>query len=213
MDPGFKGPLAGMASAMRVAQTDWILTVPCDGPLLPTDLAGRLIDAMTSGQTELAAATSGGRIQPVYALLPTGLADELKKEIASGSQKVEQWILGRGPALADFSDQRRRRSANINSSKMPSGSRARCRRRAGGKPHPRIDTISNQGPSRVGAHRVSWRRRTQATTVGGNQGLSSRKPWPPSDRAIQLGSGWCRDLSRGSRSPPGDPWDLALPPW
>jgi molybdenum cofactor guanylyltransferase len=114
MDPGFKGPLAGMASAMRVARTDWILTVPCDGPLLPTDLAGRLIDAMTSGQTELAAATSGGRIQPVYALLPTGLADELKKEIASGSQKVEQWMLGRGAALADFSDQPKA-FANINS--------------------------------------------------------------------------------------------------
>ena len=113
-EPGFKGPLAGMASAMRAAQTDWILTVPCDGPLLPPDLAVRLIDAMTSAPTDLAVATDGERIQPVYALLPTLLVDGLDEEVAAGLQKVEQWILSHRPALADFSDQRQAFS-NINS--------------------------------------------------------------------------------------------------
>jgi molybdenum cofactor guanylyltransferase len=113
-DPGFKGPLAGMASTMRAAQTDWILTVPCDGPLLPPDLAVRLIGAMTSAQSELAVATDGERIQPVYALLPTLLVDGLEDEIAAGLQKVERWILSHRPALVDFSDQRQAFS-NINS--------------------------------------------------------------------------------------------------
>ena len=39
---GFQGPLAGIATAMAVAETPWILTLPCDGPYPPADLAQRL---------------------------------------------------------------------------------------------------------------------------------------------------------------------------
>jgi len=34
----FDGPLAGMQAGMHHATTDWILSVPCDSPLLPLDL-------------------------------------------------------------------------------------------------------------------------------------------------------------------------------
>ncbi len=102
---GFKGPLAGIASAMRAASTDWIVTVPCDGPLLPGNLVSRLIDALTSNHADLAVATHGERIQPVYALLPVTLAPALDAEIERGTAKVETWMMQSCFALADFSDQ------------------------------------------------------------------------------------------------------------
>jgi molybdopterin-guanine dinucleotide biosynthesis protein A len=114
LDPGFSGPLAGMRSAMRTARTDWILTVPCDGPFLPSDLANRLIDAMMAADAPAAAATDGERIQPVYALLPVGLERELSADLAAGTHKVADWIMRHHPALADFSAQPNA-FANINS--------------------------------------------------------------------------------------------------
>lgn len=114
LDAGFKGPLAGIASAMHVAQTDWIVTAPCDGPLLPADLVRRLIETMRLHHANLAVATDGERIQPVYALLPVTLGPALDEALARGEQQVGRWILDAGPALADFSDQRMAFS-NINS--------------------------------------------------------------------------------------------------
>jgi molybdenum cofactor guanylyltransferase len=112
-DPGFNGPLAGMLSAMRTARTNWILTVPCDGPLLPPDLASRLVDALVSGGTSSATVTEGDRIHPVYALLPVSLEEALSAEIEAGTRKVGDWIARQRPALADFSD-RPRSFSNLN---------------------------------------------------------------------------------------------------
>lgn len=106
LDAGFKGPLAGIASAMHAARTDWIVTAPCDGPLLPPDLVSRLIETMRLHHADLAVATDGERIQPLYALLPVTLAPTLDEALAQGSHKVTAWILDAGPALADFGDQR-----------------------------------------------------------------------------------------------------------
>ncbi|HSO83080.1 molybdenum cofactor guanylyltransferase MobA [Thiocapsa sp.] len=113
-DPGFKGPLAGMLSAMREARTDWILTVPCDGPLLPSDLVSRLIAALASSDAPLATVIEGERIHPVYALVPVSLEKMLAADLAAGTRKVADWVTRHRPALADFSNQPRA-FANINS--------------------------------------------------------------------------------------------------
>ena len=42
----FQGPLAGFFSAMMKATTSHIITLPCDGPLLPSDLVERLTFAL-----------------------------------------------------------------------------------------------------------------------------------------------------------------------
>jgi molybdopterin-guanine dinucleotide biosynthesis protein A len=114
IDPGYKGPLAGMLSAMRAARTDWILTVPCDGPLLPPDLASRLITALMSGNAPLATVIERERIHPVYSLMPVSLEEALSADLAAGTRKVADWVARLGPALADFSD-RPQAFANINS--------------------------------------------------------------------------------------------------
>lgn len=110
----FQGPLAGFASAMEAARTPWILTVPCDGPFVAPDLVERLCAAVAGDRAELAVATDGVRLQPVYALLPVALAGSLRTFLDSGERKVDRWYAHHRVALADLSD-RPGCFANINS--------------------------------------------------------------------------------------------------
>ena len=50
---GFAGPLAGLQAALSVADTEWVVTVPCDSPNLPLDLVSRLHAAKKTLETNL----------------------------------------------------------------------------------------------------------------------------------------------------------------
>ncbi len=104
---GFQGPLAGFASAMEYVKTDYILTLPCDGPLLPLDLVGRMLKKISHYPTQahsLAVAHDGERIQPMYALIPVSLRQSLEKFLAKGERKIDLWYAGNETILVDFSD-------------------------------------------------------------------------------------------------------------
>lgn len=101
---GYQGPLAGFASGMQAAATSYIVTVPCDGPLLANDLVRRLCTALTRDGAEIAVAHDGDRLQPVYALIPTSLQPSLEAFLATGNRKIDQWYACHTIALADFSD-------------------------------------------------------------------------------------------------------------
>lgn len=99
----YDGPLAGMLSAMRAASTPYILTAPCDAPALPVDLAQRLCAALARVNADAAVAVSGGKMQPVFALLSTRLAGELQKFLEAGGRGVGEWMRRLPAASADFS--------------------------------------------------------------------------------------------------------------
>jgi molybdenum cofactor guanylyltransferase len=111
---GFQGPLAGFASAMGAVGTPWIATVPCDGPFLAPDLVKHLCAALRREGAELAVATDGRRVQPVYALLPVALAPSLHAFLGAGERKIDLWYARHRVALADLGD-RPESFANINS--------------------------------------------------------------------------------------------------
>lgn len=100
----FLGPLAGMLSVLRVAQTNYVLCVPCDAPLLPADLTARLWQALMDNQAQASVARSADGLQPVYALLDTALADHLHNYLNSGARKTADWLRAVTAAEADFSD-------------------------------------------------------------------------------------------------------------
>ena len=103
-DADFAGPLAGMAAGMHAAGEGWIVTVPCDSPLVPADLVLRLIRARDAGDAELAVASGAGRLQPVFALLPCSLASSLRRFLDSGERKIDRWYALHRLAVADFED-------------------------------------------------------------------------------------------------------------
>ena len=105
--PGdFAGPLAGMAAGLRACTTPWLLSVPCDGPWLPPDLAQRLGEAALAAGRDAAIAVAGGRRQPVHALLRSDLLESLLEFLRGDGRKVEDWLRTVGFAEAVFEDPR-----------------------------------------------------------------------------------------------------------
>lgn len=100
----FDGPLAGLLSAMRSAQTDYVLTIPCDCPLIDGALLGRLYMGLIAEGAEICSAHDGERLHPVFLIAECGLADDLAGYLASDQRKVETWLKSRRLAVADFSD-------------------------------------------------------------------------------------------------------------
>ena len=102
----FQGPLAGFLTGMRTSKTDYILTLPCDGPDLPDDLVSRLVNELenSQGENNLVVAHDGERLQPVHALIPTSLIESLEGFLANGDRKIDLWYAQHPMATADFSD-------------------------------------------------------------------------------------------------------------
>lgn len=103
---GYLGPLAGVASALAVIGTRYLLTAPCDSPLLPADLAARLSAALQRDRARIAVAHDGERQQPVFLLLERSLGPDLQDYLASGGRKIDQWFARHALAEADLSDRR-----------------------------------------------------------------------------------------------------------
>jgi molybdenum cofactor guanylyltransferase len=86
---GSVGPLAGVQAALNAARHDYVLSVPCDAPYLPADLAARLSAAM--GGADACVAVAEGRTQPVIALYRKSVLGRLNHYLASGERKVMDW--------------------------------------------------------------------------------------------------------------------------
>jgi len=100
--PDHPGPLAGMLSGLEHCPTPWLLTVPCDTPRFPPDLAARLAEALAAegahARIAMAAAPeteADGRTvlrrQPVFCLLHIELRDSLRRFVEEGGRKVGAW--------------------------------------------------------------------------------------------------------------------------
>ena len=100
----FNGPLAGMATCMKAAETEYIITVPCDSPLLPADYVQRMFDTLNEARAEICVAENEGRLQPVFALLRCTLLDSLTAYLADGGRKIDRWFEMHAMVCADFSD-------------------------------------------------------------------------------------------------------------
>ena len=100
----YQGPLAGFASTMAATETEYIVTIPCDSPLLPDDLVQRLVQALNREDAELAVAHDGHRLQPVFALIQVSLLPGLLQFLQRGDRKIDLWYAQHKMAKADFSD-------------------------------------------------------------------------------------------------------------
>lgn len=102
---GFNGPLAGMASGLRAAKTEYIVTAPCDSPFLPADLVTRLAKALLMEDADICMAHNGERAQPVFSLLRSRLLQSLLGFLGRGERKIDKWFAEHKTTVADFSDQ------------------------------------------------------------------------------------------------------------
>ena len=102
----YAGPLAGLLAGLEHCRTDYLLSAPCDAPLLAPDYARRMLAALQEAGARLSVAHDGARLQPVHLLLHRDLAAELRAALQAGERTTRDWVLARQPALADFSNHR-----------------------------------------------------------------------------------------------------------
>ena len=101
----YDGPLAGMASGLEVATTDYVLTTPCDSPLLALDLAKRMYGELTLSDAKIAVATDGERLQPVFMLIHRSLLTSMVAFLQAGERKIDKWFDQHTVTVVDFSDE------------------------------------------------------------------------------------------------------------
>lgn len=103
--PGNCGPLAGMASGLRASTTPFVVTVPCDSPLLPNDLVNKLYVTLKNEDAEICTVYCNQRLQPVFALMSIDLLSSMLGFLNDGKRKIGEWFRKHRLAIADFSDQ------------------------------------------------------------------------------------------------------------
>ncbi|MEN8261121.1 MAG: molybdenum cofactor guanylyltransferase MobA [Pseudomonadota bacterium] len=101
----FDGPLAGILSVMRSVDTPYIITAPCDSPLITGEQLLRLVGKLQASRAEVCAAHDGERLHPVFLALKSQLADSLEHYLRSGQRKIDTWLYQHTLVLADCSDQ------------------------------------------------------------------------------------------------------------
>jgi molybdopterin-guanine dinucleotide biosynthesis protein A len=101
----YPGPLAGFLTGLLHCSTPCLLTVPCDAPRFPADLAERLLTALNQDQSEIAMACGIEasdlaasdfdkrplKLQPVFGLMRVSVLPSLQQFLVQGERKVEHW--------------------------------------------------------------------------------------------------------------------------
>jgi molybdopterin-guanine dinucleotide biosynthesis protein A len=107
----FQGPLAGFLVGLQNARTPYVLTVPCDSPRFPLDLANRLAEALVNKQADIAMVSAPEknehdefvlRSQPVFCLMPVRVQSSLHDFLASGQRKIDRWTAQHRTVLVPF---------------------------------------------------------------------------------------------------------------
>lgn len=107
---GFQGPLAGMASALEAAATEFVLIAPCDSPLVGGELGARLHAGLVAGAdgngpADIAVAHDGERMHPVFVLVRRAATlPGLRAFLARGERKIDRWFAEESTVAVDLSD-------------------------------------------------------------------------------------------------------------
>lgn len=100
----FPGPLAGFLLGLKHAKHDYVLTVPCDSPMLPPDLAQRLYKGMAESRADIAVAKTAEDTHQVFCMMKKSVLPSLEAYLADGGRKVKTWQQSQQYIEVDFSD-------------------------------------------------------------------------------------------------------------
>ena len=113
---GFAGPLAGLHTGLVHCETDFLVTVPCDSPFVPTDLVARLAAGLEKEDADLAVAVTGEgetrQPHPVFCLAKASLLPHLTLYLQEGGRKFDKWYASLKTAEVHFDDEDAFRNIN-----------------------------------------------------------------------------------------------------
>ena len=114
---GIDGPLASLAAGTAWAKrcgARCLLTIPCDAPFLPYDLARRLLTRLQASDTAVAAPKSHGRTHPSCALWRVSASGQLVAYLAGGRRSLIGFAEHLGFAIEDWGAAPRDPFFNVN---------------------------------------------------------------------------------------------------
>jgi molybdopterin-guanine dinucleotide biosynthesis protein A len=107
----FAGPLSGFLVGLERCETPYLLTVPCDTPRLPLDLAERLAQGLAREDADIAMAAAPEvnaqgqtelRSQPVFCLIKVAMLESLVAFTHAGGRKIDAWTDQHRTVLVPF---------------------------------------------------------------------------------------------------------------
>jgi molybdopterin-guanine dinucleotide biosynthesis protein A len=107
----YAGPLAGFLTGLERCETPYLVTVPCDTPLLPLDLVPRLAQALIEQDADIAMVGAPEvdqhgqtqvRPQPVFCMMRVGLLESLVKFTHDGGRKIDAWTAQHKTVIVPF---------------------------------------------------------------------------------------------------------------
>jgi len=99
----FDGPLAGVLSVMNACDTEVLIVMPCDSPLIQSRHLEKLRQALIGSNYDVAVAHDGQRMHPVFLALKTQLAASLQLFLSEGQRKIDIWLRQHALVEVDFS--------------------------------------------------------------------------------------------------------------
>ena len=93
---GGLGPLAGIYTGLLNCKTEYLISIPCDTPFLPANLATKLINSVhennCNGAIPYTKLNSGKKLfHPTVMLLRTELKKSLANYLNNGGRKIKIW--------------------------------------------------------------------------------------------------------------------------
>ncbi len=97
-----KGPMGGLLTALENTEAELVLLVSCDMPFLNTAAVNRLLKM--AAQDIIFVSTVEERVNPLFALYPVSLKQEIEKRIKEGRLKMTDFILENKHTLVPYLD-------------------------------------------------------------------------------------------------------------
>ncbi len=101
---GFQGPLAGIQAGLRVCESDYLLVLPCDTPLLSEQVVERLLAAAGEHPGHICVLSEAEWWHPLHAVIPCEFAGSLDKWLNDGRRGVQGWMRKHPFVEVDVSD-------------------------------------------------------------------------------------------------------------
>jgi molybdopterin-guanine dinucleotide biosynthesis protein A len=89
---GFDGPLAGLLSVMAEIDSPYIVTLPCDSPVIPADYVERLWRRLRTRRADICIVRDRQGLHPLHALMKTRLRADLAVYLAAGGAAAHHWV-------------------------------------------------------------------------------------------------------------------------
>tara|TARA_B100000686_G_C16806728_1_gene991629 strand:- start:8022 stop:8633 length:612 start_codon:yes stop_codon:yes gene_type:complete len=97
----FQGPLAGIYSGLMMIDTEYMITLPCDGPFIRDIFFKKMISS--DNNADINVAHDGKRIQPVYCMIKKSVTNNLEGFLKTDQRKIDKWFENNITNLIDFS--------------------------------------------------------------------------------------------------------------